>query len=102
MTPPFYAARFVRKLTAANTTGQADVVATSVALVNAITDKNPQKPWEPKFVIRNFDLAIGIKQGEPRLLEKLNEWVATNLKNGKLSDIYKKYYGVALPAAMTN
>jgi polar amino acid transport system substrate-binding protein len=86
----------------AGATGQAEVVATSVALVNAISSKNPQKPWEPKFVIRNFDLAIGIKQGEPRLLAKLNEWVATNLKNGKLSDIYKKYYGVALPAAMTN
>jgi polar amino acid transport system substrate-binding protein len=86
----------------AGATGQAEVVATSVALVNAITSKNPQKAWEPKFVIRNFDLAIGIKQGEPRLLAKLNEWVGVNLKNGKLSDIYKKYYGVALPAAMTN
>jgi len=86
----------------AGATGQADMVATSVALVNAISSKNPQKPWEPKFVIRNFDLAIGIKQGEPRLLAKLNEWVAANLKNGKLSAIYKKYYGVALPASMTN
>ncbi len=53
-------------------------------------------------MIRNFDLAIGIKQGEPRLLAKLNEWVAANLKNGKLSNIYQKYYGVALPAAMSN
>lgn len=88
-------------MVAAGATGQADVVATSVALVNQISTKNPQKPWEPKFVIRNFDLAIGIKQGEPRLLAKLNEWVAANLKNGKLSDIYKKYYGVALPAAMS-
>ena len=86
----------------AGATGQAEMVATSVALVNAISAKNPAKPWEPKFVIRNFDLAIGIKQGEPRLLAKLNEWVAANLKNGKLSDIYKKYYGVALPASMTN
>jgi len=86
----------------AGATGQADVVATSVALVNQISAKSPAKPWEPKFVIRNFDLAIGIKQGEPRLLAKLNEWVAANLKNGKLSDIYKKYYGVALPASMTN
>jgi len=86
----------------AGATGQADIVATSVALVNAISAKNPQKPWEPKFVIRNFDLAIGTKQGEPRLQAKLNEWVAANLKNGKLSDIYKKAYGVALPAAMTN
>ena len=88
-------------MVAAGATGQADIVATSVALVNQISSKNPQKPWEPKFVIRNFDLAIGIKQGEPRLLAKLNEWVAANLKNGKLSDIYKKYYGVALPAAMS-
>jgi polar amino acid transport system substrate-binding protein len=85
----------------AGATGQAEMVATSVALVNAISAKNPQKPWEPKFVIRNFDLAIGIKQGEPRLLAKLNEWVAANLKNGKLGAIYKKFYGVDLPAAMT-
>ena len=85
----------------AGATGQADVVATSVALVNQISAKSPQKPWEPKFVIRNFDLAIGIKKGEPRLLAKLDEWVVANLKNGKLSDIYKKYYGVALPASMT-
>jgi polar amino acid transport system substrate-binding protein len=85
----------------AGATGQAEMVATSVALVNAISSKNAQKPWEPKFVIRNFDLAIGIKQGEPRLLAKLNEWVAINLKNGKLGAIYKKFYGVDLPAAMT-
>ncbi|HMA09217.1 MAG TPA: transporter substrate-binding domain-containing protein [Ramlibacter sp.] len=85
----------------AGATGQAEMVATSVALVNAISNKNPQKPWEPKFVIRNFDLAIGIKQGEPRLLAKLDEWVVTNLKNGKLNAIYKKFYGADLPAAMT-
>ena len=85
----------------AGATGQAEMVATSVALVNAISTKSPQKPWEPKFVIRNFDLAIGIKQGEPRLLAKLDEWVVANLKNGKLSAIYKKFYGVDLPAAMT-
>lgn len=84
----------------AGATGQAEMVATSVALVNAISAKNPQKPWEPKFVIRNFDLAVGVKQGEPRLLARLNEWVASNLKNGKLNAIYKKYYGVDLPASM--
>jgi polar amino acid transport system substrate-binding protein len=86
----------------AGVSGQADIVATSVALVNQISIKNPQRPFEPKFVIRNFDLAIGIRQGEPRLLAKLNEWVSANLKNGKLSDIYQKYYGVALPPEMRN
>jgi polar amino acid transport system substrate-binding protein len=84
----------------AGATGQADVVATSVALVNQISAKTPQKPWEPKFVIRNFDLAVGVRQGEPRLLAKLNEWVSANLKNGKLNTIYKKYYKVDLPASM--
>lgn len=81
-------------------TGQADIVATSVALVNQISQKNPNRPFEPKFVLRNFDLAIGVKQGEPKLLAKLNEWVTTNLKNGKLNEIYKKYHGVDLPAEM--
>lgn len=84
----------------AGATGQADIVATSVALINQISSKSTQRPWEPKFVLRNFDLAIGIKQGEPRLLAKLNDWVAANLRNGKLNTIYKKYYGVDLPAAM--
>ncbi len=63
--------------------------------LNQITAKNPPAPFEPKFVLRNFDLAIGVKKGEPRLLAKLNEWVAANLKNGKLNDIYKKYHGGA-------
>jgi polar amino acid transport system substrate-binding protein len=84
----------------AGATGQAEMVATSVALVNQISAKNPGKPWEPKFVIRNFDLAVGVKKGEPRLLAKLDEWVAANLKNGKLNAIYKKYYNADLPAAM--
>jgi polar amino acid transport system substrate-binding protein len=81
----------------AGVSGQADMVATSVALVNQISAKSQKGPWEPKFVIRNFDLAIGIKQGEPRLLAKLDEWVAANVKNGKLNAIYKKFYGVDLP-----
>jgi polar amino acid transport system substrate-binding protein len=81
----------------AGVSGQADIVATSVALVNQISAKNAARPFEPKFVIRNFDLAIGVKQGEPRLLAKLDEWVAANIKNGKLNAIYKKYYGVDLP-----
>lgn len=87
-------------LVTAGATGQAEIVATSVALVNQISTKSPQKPWEPKFVIQNFDLAIGIKQGEPRLLAKLNEWVAANIKNGKLNAIYKKFYHVDLPTSM--
>ena len=80
--------------------GQADCVATSATIVNQIGVKNPSRVFEPKVLIRAFDLAIGLRKGEPRLTEKLNEWISTNLKNGKLNDIYKKFHGSELPADM--
>jgi polar amino acid transport system substrate-binding protein len=80
--------------------GQADCVATSATIVNQIGVKNPARPFEPKVTITNFDLAMGVRQGEPRLVEKLNEWITANLKNGKLNAIYEKFHGTALPPAM--
>jgi polar amino acid transport system substrate-binding protein len=80
--------------------GQADCVATSATIVNQIGVKNPSRVFEPKVLIRTFDLAIGLRKGEPRLTEKLNEWITTNLKNGKLNEIYKKFHGSELPADM--
>ncbi len=84
----------------AGVSGQADVVSTSVTIMNQITAKNPQRPFEQKIVLRNLDLAVGVKKGEERMVAKLDEWVTANLKNGKLNDIYKKYHGSDLPAAM--
>ncbi len=80
--------------------GQADFVATSATIVNQIGVKNPARPFDPKVLITTFDLGIGVKKGEPRLVAKLNEWIAANLKNGKLNEIYKKYHGSDLPANM--
>jgi polar amino acid transport system substrate-binding protein len=87
-------------LVTAGATGQTKLISTSVALVDAVKQKNPATEFAPKFVIDNFDIAIGLKKGEPRLLAKLNEWVLANLQNGKLNTIYKTYYKVDLPAAM--
>jgi polar amino acid transport system substrate-binding protein len=80
--------------------GQADCVATSDTIINQIGIKNPERPFEPKILIQNFDLAIGVRKGEPELVEKLNAWIATNLKNGKLNEIYKKFHGSELPSEM--
>ncbi|MDQ8732220.1 transporter substrate-binding domain-containing protein [Bradyrhizobium sp. LHD-71] len=80
--------------------GQADCVATSATIVSQIGVKAPSRPFEPKVSITNFDLAIGLKKGEPKLLEKLNAWVEQNLKNGKLNVIYKKFHGTELPENM--
>jgi len=80
--------------------GQADCVATSATIANQVGVKNPSRPFEPKVLIRTFDLAIGVRKNEPRLVEKLNEWISTNLKNGKLNEIYKKFHGTDLPQEM--
>lgn len=87
-------------LVTAAVSGQADIVATSASLVGTMGQKNPARGFEPKFLIRNFDLAMGVRQGEPKLVAKLNEWIAANLKNGKLNEIFHKYYGTDLPADM--
>jgi polar amino acid transport system substrate-binding protein len=42
-------------------------------------------------------LAIGMRKDEPKLLAWVNDWVKTNLKNGKLAAIYKRYHGVDIP-----
>jgi polar amino acid transport system substrate-binding protein len=80
--------------------GQAGAIATSAVLVQQIAARNQNLGFQSKFLIRANDLAIGVRKGEARLLEKLNEWVTTNLKNGKLNEIYMKYNGESLPEAM--
>lgn len=84
-------------LVTAALTGQAAAIATSATLVKQIAERNPDLAFETKFVVRIFNLAIGVRKNEPELLAKLDEWVATNLKNGKLGAIYEKYHGTPLP-----
>ena len=80
--------------------GQVDCVGTSATIINQIGVKNPARIFESKIPLATFDLAVGLKKGEPRLMEKLNGWIAENIKNGKLNAIYKKFHGVELPADM--
>lgn len=87
-------------LVTAAVSGQAKMVATSQSLVAQIDKKIGKNNFKPLFVLRNFDLAIGVKKGETKLLAKVNEWVDTNIQNNKLNEIYKKYYGTELPENM--
>ena len=80
--------------------GQADCVATSATIVHQIGVKEPSRPFEPRVPITTFDLAVGVRKGEPKLVEKLNAWIGENLKNGKLNAIYKKFHGSELPENM--
>lgn len=89
-------------LVTAAVSGQAYAVATSATLVNQIKKQNPKLAFEPKMTLTVFDLAIGLKKNEPELKEKLDQWIMTNLKNGKLNAIYEKYHGEPIPAEIVN
>ncbi|MGY3459539.1 ABC-type amino acid transport substrate-binding protein [Bradyrhizobium sp. LM3.4] len=80
--------------------GQVDCVGTSATIINQIGVKNPARIFESKIPLATFDLAIGLKKGEQRLMDKLNAWITENVKNGKLNAIYKKFHGVDLPPDM--
>ena len=62
-----------------------------------IAKKNPAREVEGESGLNSFKLAVGVKKGEERLLSKVNEWIAANLKNGTLNAIYKKQFGNDLP-----
>lgn len=80
---------------------QGDIFATAPPLLKAINEKNPAKQMEVKFVMKVNMLAIGFRKGEGKLKEKVDGWVRTNLKNGKLNAIYKKFHGADLPEEVT-
>jgi polar amino acid transport system substrate-binding protein len=84
-------------LVTAALSGQAAIISTSATLVKQIHEKDQQKAFEPKITIKVLNLAMGVRKDEPQLLAKVNDWIATNLKNGKLNDIYQKFHGSSLP-----
>ncbi|MBV9833529.1 MAG: transporter substrate-binding domain-containing protein [Alphaproteobacteria bacterium] len=77
--------------------GQVDILATARSLLPAISKKNPGRTAEAKITMQTFYLAIGMRKNEPQLKAWVDNWVKTNLKNGKLAAIYKKYHGIDIP-----
>ena len=77
--------------------GQVDILATARSLLPAISKKNPARTAESRITMQTFYLAIGMRKDEPKLKEWVNGWVKSNLQNGQLGAIYKKYHGVEIP-----
>jgi polar amino acid transport system substrate-binding protein len=82
-------------------TNQADIFATAPPLLKTINEKNPAKQMEVKFVMKVNMLAVGFRKGEAKLKDRVDAWIRTNLKNGKLNAIYKKFHGADLPDDVT-
>jgi polar amino acid transport system substrate-binding protein len=71
---------------------QVKAVSSNPAIMGEINKKLTQTPYETKFVQREFELGIALPKNNPKLKAWLDQWVRTNLKNGKLNDIYKQYH----------
>lgn len=85
--------------TTAITSGQLQIYATSLPLLNQLRKDNPKLDLDTKFVMKGFPLGIALRKNEEKLQAKLNEFVKKNLDNGKLVEIYHRYHGVTLVPA---
>lgn len=52
---------------------------------------------EEKFVQREFQVAIGMRKKDAALRSWINQWVSSNLANGRLNEIFMRHHGRALP-----
>jgi len=77
--------------------GQVDILATARSLLPAISKKNPARTAESRITMQTNYLAIGLRKNEPALKAWVDAWVKTNLQNGQLGAIYKKWHGVDIP-----
>jgi polar amino acid transport system substrate-binding protein len=78
--------------------GQATYLGLGDPQMRTINQRVGGKPFEAKLVIKQFPIAMGVKKGETALMAKLNDWISTNAKSGKLNAIYKRYHEVDVPA----
>lgn len=77
--------------------GQVDGIGASKELLPSINKRSPDKNVEVKASIGIIPHGIGIRKGDDALLAWTNEWVKTNLANGRLSKSYEESVGFGLP-----
>ncbi|MDN5843148.1 MAG: transporter substrate-binding domain-containing protein [Alcaligenaceae bacterium] len=82
-------------------TGQQRYIVAASSVLPEIKKTNPNADVAYKYTAVSFPMGVGIRQNEPEFKARINKWVSTNLKNGELNEIYKKYFfGQSLPENM--
>jgi polar amino acid transport system substrate-binding protein len=78
--------------------GQLDFVAQSTTLNEAVNRRNPSRQLETKVVLRNSLHGMAMRKGDDKLKAWVDQWIKTNMDNGKLQAIYRKHQNIDLPA----
>jgi polar amino acid transport system substrate-binding protein len=77
--------------------GEADLVATGNVVVADLVKRQPDKPIERKFVIRESPPSIGVPRDQPHLLNWVNVFVFHKKLTGELDVLARKWFGEPLP-----
>jgi polar amino acid transport system substrate-binding protein len=77
--------------------GQLEIVAIAQSLVDLINQKVPGKEFEPKLELRTATMGVGMRKEDTELKKWIDDWVKTNLANGKLPAIYKQFQKTDIP-----
>jgi len=78
--------------------GNADLIATGNVVVAALLKQNSQRKIESKFRIKESPAGIGVRRGEPELLNWLNVFVFHKKLSGDLDLLSRRWFGEPLPA----
>jgi polar amino acid transport system substrate-binding protein len=91
----------VPTLITAVVSGQVQISAGSLTQLGNI-NKATHNGYVKEFTMRESQIGIGLRKNNPEFHAWLDQWVKTNLANGKLNAIYKKYHGVDLSSSIMN
>jgi polar amino acid transport system substrate-binding protein len=76
--------------------GQVDAIGCSTTVAATINKRQPGA-FEPKFVLRQQEMAVAMRPGQADLLKAVNAFVEKNTANGELNKLYNKWLGADLP-----
>lgn len=77
--------------------GQVDLIGATDFVVMDLPSRAPDKNFETKFSIRNSPISIGMRRGDPDLLQWVNTFIYYNATIGKIDQIYQKHMKQPLP-----
>ena len=77
--------------------GQAELVATGNVVVADLVRRQPGKPIERKFVIRESPASIGVPRDQPHLLNWVNVFIFHKKLTGELDALARKWFAEPLP-----
>ncbi len=78
--------------------GQVQLIASGNVAIIALNKENPGKPLDEKFIIKQSPCSIGLRRGEPDLLQWVNAAIYAHKLDGVLDDLSMKWFGTKLPA----